>query len=834
MADVILNWVGEFTTTVGTGDFILGGSLGGGMGTFAAALASGDLADGDAVFYSYQEGDSSEIGLAVYDDAAGKLLRPATVEATVNGARQTTPVECYGAGKIVGSSQAQADQLLTQASSPTFEGLDLTAAGDVSLSLDNTLFGHSATLIADATGVKLTAGVGTDLGLGGGGVESLVLDASGDATFSGNVGVSGATVSDYPFNDLVVGGGDSVVGFTLATTGAAQQATISFADGTATAAERNAGYIQYQHNIDSMTLSTANTLALTLDSSQNAAFSGDVNVGGTPTGTARATLDLVGWRTDADVGVLSELTTENAQGAVDAASIQVWGTGSPDEGQMRFYTNNGSVLTQALQIDSSQNATFSGTINLSNNKSINWLDSSSVLRTGIRWGTDNSLNFSSGQANAIGLVLDASSNATFSGDVTVGGNVLSSSSATSVVIGADTTAATGASLKMYPSGHASAGDWAFRHNNVNNLVYDDSVSRFSFTGAAYVTGKLTVDGGAKITMGSPSGGVQNGLFWSTAVDTNWGTYFGLSGANKSLANGTACTSLDGRSGSHIRNRVHNGTVGGFLWENHSEQCLMSLTADTGDLYTLGDVNVGGDIITTGIYEASGAGRVVVLRPDHPTFGAAIGTTVGYGFAIYTDETLALSFSGTDQSADFQGNDVTGISALTISNEIQLPQGSVGDPSLSFESYSNSGIYMISTTAMGVAIGGSLQLSISDATVDLQGNDMTTTGTVTAGKVSLGSPTELTLNAGAVTVSKSFHMIDTEADAATDDLVTITGGDEGDIMVVVAASDSRTVVLKDSGGNLVIAGDCSLDTAHDSITLIKGPFGWHEMCRSNNA
>ena len=49
---------------------------------------------------------------------------------------------------------------------------------------------------------------------------------------------------------------------------------------------------------------------------------------------------------------------------------------------------------------------------------------------------------------------------------------------------------------------------------------------------------------------------------------------------------------------------------------------------------------------------------------------------------------------------------------------------------------------------------------------------------------------------------------------------------------MAASGSRTVVVED-GTNLKLAGDCTLDNAEDTITLIKSGSAWHEVSRSNN-
>jgi hypothetical protein len=65
------------------------------------------------------------------------------------------------------------------------------------------------------------------------------------------------------------------------------------------------------------------------------------------------------------------------------------------------------------------------------------------------------------------------------------------------------------------------------------------------------------------------------------------------GAGLSPSGGTTCASLDGRTGSQLRNRVANSTSQGLVWENASESCLMSLSADTGNLFVKGMYSAGG-------------------------------------------------------------------------------------------------------------------------------------------------------------------------------------------------------------------------------------------------
>jgi len=100
-----------------------------------------------------------------------------------------------------------------------------------------------------------------------------------------------------------------------------------------------------------------------------------------------------------------------------------------------------------------------------------------------------------------------------------------------------------------------------------------------------------------------------------------------------------------------------------------------------------------------------------------------------------------------------------------------------------------------------------------------------------------APTELTIASGVVTVTETqkfcFHSVDTEGDAATDDLDTISGGNPGEIVILQAEDGARDVVCKD-GVNLKLAGDFTMDHTEDKIQLICISAGvWHELTRSGN-
>jgi hypothetical protein len=95
-------------------------------------------------------------------------------------------------------------------------------------------------------------------------------------------------------------------------------------------------------------------------------------------------------------------------------------------------------------------------------------------------------------------------------------------------------------------------------------------------------------------------------------------------------------------------------------------------------------------------------------------------------------------------------------------------------------------------------------------------------------------TSATIAGGVITAGSSFMTVDTQGGGATDDLDTINGGTDGDILILQAADSSRTVVVKDGTGNLNLTSDFSLDHVNDKIMLINiGGSTWDEVSRSNN-
>jgi hypothetical protein len=91
----------------------------------------------------------------------------------------------------------------------------------------------------------------------------------------------------------------------------------------------------------------------------------------------------------------------------------------------------------------------------------------------------------------------------------------------------------------------------------------------------------------------------------------------------------------------------------------------------------------------------------------------------------------------------------------------------------------------------------------------------------AGKFSLNPAKSYTIASGIITITNSDIIVDTESAAASDDLVTISGGVNEQIIFLAIANDARNVVIKHNSGNIFNPNgiDLLLDLTTDSVTLM---------------
>jgi hypothetical protein len=73
----------------------------------------------------------------------------------------------------------------------------------------------------------------------------------------------------------------------------------------------------------------------------------------------------------------------------------------------------------------------------------------------------------------------------------------------------------------------------------------------------------------------------------------------------------------------------------------------------------------------------------------------------------------------------------------------------------------------------------------------------------AGNLQFATASELTISSGAITPTQNWHIVDTEGDAATDDLTTIGSTDsvDGSILFLTQANDARVITIKHLTGNI---------------------------------
>jgi hypothetical protein len=375
--------------------------------------------------------------------------------------------------------------------------------------------------------------------------------------------------------------------------------------------------------------------------------------------------------------------------------------------------------------------------------------------------------------------------------------------------------------------------WAVATGGTNALTLDASQNA---TFAGVISAKAVVNGGEVMNYGGsgiPTTGVS---YSSSALEHGYGVV-SRTGADNTYSS-TFASSL-GRSVI----RAGNGEIKFKVSSNQTVAIGNAITmTDALTIANNTNATFAGDVTLTNgdVSVASSSSASYVLMSDSATgsfkpYISALGNVlrIRSGHNITSD--LTIDATG---NATFAGNVNIGANVAQRTGFINSLSIKDAAPSISF---SDSGYathkHFISVDRQFFAIG-----RMDDATganaIEYLKFDATTQNATFAGDVSVGGMLNLgsgtlTIATGAVTATKSFHRIDTEAAAATDNLDTISGGAEGDTLVLMSAASSRDVVVKDGTGNLKLAGDFTLATAWDTISLIYSSGFWAETSRSTN-
>jgi hypothetical protein len=237
---------------------------------------------------------------------------------------------------------------------------------------------------------------------------------------------------------------------------------------------------------------------------------------------------------------------------------------------------------------------------------------------------------------------------------------------------------------------------------------------------------------------------------------------------------------------------------------------------------------------------------VLLRRDAAATLALRNSTNAQTFRIYNTESSSLT--NYERLSMYVSSNVWYIESqgggTGTARSLRLSAGDTPGGAGGFLSISPSGAFdfALSGTATWWQISSSGHFLAGDDNVrDIGASGATRPRTLYLGtmlrtpKIETPRVSELTIATGAITVTGSYHDVDTEADDATDDLATINGGTDGMRLVLRANNSGRTVVVKDGTGNIQCAGDMSLDNIQDTIELIYDGVqtAWLEIGRSDN-
>jgi hypothetical protein len=199
-------------------------------------------------------------------------------------------------------------------------------------------------------------------------------------------------------------------------------------------------------------------------------------------------------------------------------------------------------------------------------------------------------------------------------------------------------------------------------------------------GSTNPTQKLQVSGniqalGKYIVQDSVDGGTLRGIYMWNAGDASWGIYMGQSGATKSLSGGTACTGGGDFTTHAIRFRVQNNANNGFIFENSSETCLMSIRGSDGIVYFSNNIRLSTSVPSSIGWNNGGTGTGSLGYASIP---GAYSTSADTGdIVLRAGQKLHLQNGSGNSGITLSGNNV-GIGTANPSATYKLfVQGQIG-------------------------------------------------------------------------------------------------------------------------------------------------------------
>lgn len=280
----------------------------------------------------------------------------------------------------------------------------------------------------------------------------------------------------------------------------------------------------------------------------------------------------------------------------------------------------------------------------------------------------------------------------------------------------------------------------------------------------------------------------------------------------------------------------NGTNVTILKHNLTATTDPTVDEDTADGYAPGSMWVNLTLDKVFLCADNGAGAAVWLQvagggsmssflagadsgtPEAISDGQTLTIAGGTGISTVVGATDTVTINLDTPVAVSSGGTGADLSASGGANHF-VKMSSLGGP-MSAGTISSAEITTALTTPP--AIGGTIPAAGTFTTVNgTTGTFTTLTGTtLIATQRRIAASTELTISAGAVTKTQSYHRIDTEADAASDSLDTISGGTSGDELFIRAENTARTVSITNAGNIYTGTGtDIDLDSNEKIVHFI---------------
>lgn len=174
--------------------------------------------------------------------------------------------------------------------------------------------------------------------------------------------------------------------------------------------------------------------------------------------------------------------------------------------------------------------------------------------------------------------------------------------------------------------------------------------------------------------------------------------------------------------------------------------------------------------------------------------------------------------------------LVGTSAADLNSYKLLDSG--GATMARFTGYDNVGIFGVLLESLDIP----LEINAGTAHLNLMGDagivvydDLKMNAKVVAPKAS-----NLTIASDAITVTGMYHRVDTESAAATDDLATINGGEDGQLLILATVNSGRDVTLNETGNIKLGSGTTrTLDNINDRIVLMNDGTNWIELSFADN-